>query len=142
MRSIGKFVRQHSNFETQFYGTTWHFFWFDFGRHQPRRNASDTAKAPSQFYSMMFGIPTFFCGIVALNPHRRKQAMTVATLLCLAAILSGLTWIMIHFSKDFARSAMPSVSPAPPVIAMTFNIHSFYRLQLDRLLKSKKETAV
>ena len=45
MRSIGKFVRQHSNFETQFYGTTWHYFWFDPGRYQPGRDASDTAES-------------------------------------------------------------------------------------------------
>ena len=96
-------------------------------------------KAPSQFYSMMFGIPTFFCGIVALNPHRRKQAMTVATLLCLAAILSGLTWIMIHYSKDFARSAMPSVSPAPPVIAMTITSTFVIVCSLIGFSKAKKK---
>ena len=59
-------------------------------------------KAPSQFYSMMFGIPTFFCGIVALNPHRRKQAMTVATLLCFCLLYTSPS------PRDGLLSRMPS----------------------------------
>ncbi|QDT11496.1 hypothetical protein [Planctomycetes bacterium K23_9] len=34
-----------------------------------------THKMPSLFVPMMFGIPILFCGIVGLNPHRRKYAM-------------------------------------------------------------------
>lgn len=41
-------------------------------------------KSPSQFIPMMFGIPVLFCGVVALNPHRRKHSMQVA--LGLAAV--------------------------------------------------------
>ncbi|NND96849.1 MAG: hypothetical protein HKN47_05915 [Pirellulaceae bacterium] len=32
-------------------------------------------KVPAQFIPMMIGIPILFCGIVGLNPHRRKQSM-------------------------------------------------------------------
>ena len=35
-------------------------------------------KTPTQFFPMMLGIPILFCGVVALNPHRRRHAMTAA----------------------------------------------------------------
>lgn len=38
----------------------------------------DPQKIPAQFIPMMFGIPLLFCGVVALNPHRRKVSMQVA----------------------------------------------------------------
>ncbi len=37
----------------------------------------DPEKIPAQFIPMMFGIPLLFCGVVALNPHRRKISMQV-----------------------------------------------------------------
>lgn len=45
-------------------------------------------KAPLFFIPMMLGIPILFFGVVALNPHRRRQALataaTIAGLGCLA----------------------------------------------------------
>jgi phosphate/sulfate permease len=47
-------------------------------------------KSPTQFYPMMLGIPVLFCGVVALNPHRRKHAMHVATgVALLGAVVGG-----------------------------------------------------
>lgn len=48
-----------------------------------------TVKSPSQFIPMMIGIPTLFCSVVALNPHRRKQAMRAAASLALLGALVG-----------------------------------------------------
>jgi hypothetical protein len=39
------------------------------------------AKSPTQFVPMMFGIPTLFCGVVSLNPHRRRHAMPTAAII-------------------------------------------------------------
>lgn len=39
------------------------------------------AKSPTQFVPMMFGIPTLFCGVVSLNPHRRRHAMPTAAVI-------------------------------------------------------------
>jgi uncharacterized membrane protein len=48
-------------------------------------------KLPIQFIPMMIGIPTLFCGVVALNPHRRKQAMqSVAALALLGTLVGGI----------------------------------------------------
>ena len=40
---------------------------------------SSTAKNGTQFFAIILGIPVLFLGVVALNPHRRKQAMQVTT---------------------------------------------------------------
>jgi len=48
-----------------------------------------TMKSPSQFIPMVIGIPALFCGVVALNPHRRKHAMRAAAILALAGTLVG-----------------------------------------------------
>jgi drug/metabolite transporter (DMT)-like permease len=48
-----------------------------------------TVKTPILFVPMMIGIPTLFCGVVALNPHRRKHAMRVAGVLALLGTSVG-----------------------------------------------------
>lgn len=76
-------------------------------------------KAPSQFYSMMFGIPTFFCGIVALNPHRRRHAMIIAAGIAGLGASSGSAWVLLNLSRIAEPVATDTVSPAPPIFAMT-----------------------
>ncbi len=46
-------------------------------------------KSPTQFIPMMLGIPLLFCGVVALNPHRRKHAMHVASAIGLLGAIAG-----------------------------------------------------
>ena len=46
-------------------------------------------KMPTQFYPMMLGIPILFCGVVGLNPHRRRYSMYVAAALALIGTLAG-----------------------------------------------------
>jgi len=48
-------------------------------------------KSPTQFIPMMLGIPLLFCGVVALNPHRRKHAMHVASAIGLLGAIAGAT---------------------------------------------------
>ena len=47
------------------------------------------AKSPVQFVPMMLGIPVLFCGVVGLNPHRRKHAMYVASAIALLGTIGG-----------------------------------------------------
>lgn len=48
-------------------------------------------KNPYQFVPMILGIPILFCGVVALNPHRRKHAMHVsATIAALGTFVAGM----------------------------------------------------
>jgi sugar phosphate permease len=46
-------------------------------------------KSPTQFIPMMLGIPVLFCGVVALNPHRRRHAMHVASAIGLLGAIAG-----------------------------------------------------
>ena len=45
-------------------------------------------KTPTQFVPMMAGIPLFFLGIVALNPHRRR----LATYACFLSLVPALAY--------------------------------------------------
>jgi hypothetical protein len=46
-------------------------------------------KTPTQFIPMMLGVPILFCGVVALNPHRRKYAMHTASLIAVLGAVCG-----------------------------------------------------
>lgn len=46
-----------------------------------------TQKSYTQFVPMMFGIPLLFCGVVALNPHRRGDAVFAALILALVGMV-------------------------------------------------------
>lgn len=53
-----------------------------------------SAKIPTQFYSMMLGIPILFCGVVSLNPHRRRLSMMVAAGISAIGALVGALWVI------------------------------------------------
>lgn len=55
-------------------------------------------KAPLLFIPMMLGIPILFFGVVALNPHRRKQALATAALLGGLGCLIGFGQLIHLFS--------------------------------------------
>ncbi|MGB1926191.1 MAG: hypothetical protein ACPHL6_06650 [Rubripirellula sp.] len=97
-------------------------------------------KSPSQFYSMMFGIPTFFCGIVALNPHRRRQSMLIATLLTVTGLLSGLVWISLNLIRDPSSNGSPDHPNLLPIIGMTATcgIFLFYSLIAFSQIRKRK----
>ncbi|TWT76287.1 hypothetical protein CA13_67800 [Planctomycetes bacterium CA13] len=46
-------------------------------------------KMPSQFFPMMLGVPILFCGVVGLNPHRRRVSMQVAAMIAAVGMLTG-----------------------------------------------------
>ena len=48
-----------------------------------------TTKSPYQFIPMILGIPMLFLGVVALNPHRRRQAMNVAASVSTMGLVVG-----------------------------------------------------
>ena len=54
----------------------------------------DPDKIPAQFIPMMFGIPLLFCGVVALNPHRRKISMLVAASINGLGGFCGFLWCL------------------------------------------------
>ena len=59
----------------------------------------DPHKIPAQFIPMMFGIPLLFCGVVALNPHRRKASMHTAAGVTGVVGVGGTVWCITRFLK-------------------------------------------
>lgn len=55
-------------------------------------------KAPVFFIPMMLGIPILFFGVVALNPHRRRQALSTAALIGALGSVIGCGQLMHFFS--------------------------------------------
>ncbi len=49
-----------------------------------------TMKSPFQFVPLMFGIPVLFCGIVGLNPHRRRITASLSALVMLLGVTIGI----------------------------------------------------
>lgn len=45
---------------------------------------------PALFIPMMFGIPVLFCGVVGLNPHRRRNSVATAAAIMLFAVVAAL----------------------------------------------------
>ena len=48
-----------------------------------------TIKLPSLVFPMMLGIPILVCGVVSLNPHRRKLGMFSAAIIGVFGLVSG-----------------------------------------------------
>ncbi|MFK8111742.1 MAG: hypothetical protein AB8B91_06055 [Rubripirellula sp.] len=55
-------------------------------------------KMPVQFIPMMLGIPLLFCGVVSLNPHRRKHAMHAAAAVAMLGALAGSIRVLVCLS--------------------------------------------
>ena len=47
-------------------------------------------KMPALFIPMMFGIPVLFCGVVGLNPHRRRNSVAIAAAIMLFCVVAAL----------------------------------------------------
>lgn len=100
-------------------------------------------KAPLQFIPMMFGIPTLFCGVVSLNPHRRRYAMFQAALL----VGFGAIIAMINIAALTVRlvSGGPvnritfSVVVAMAALCIVFVLTSLFLFQRGRSRKSRED---
>lgn len=56
-------------------------------------------KSPSLFFPMILGIPILFCGVVGLNPHRRRHALYVACSIATLGALAGLGRLGVLMSR-------------------------------------------
>ena len=76
---------------------------------------SSITKDPVQFIPMMFGIPVLFCGVVSLNPHRRRFAMRSAAVL---TAFGGLVGIVLIVSRMMSQVPDHAVSPRVAFVLM------------------------
>lgn len=57
----------------------------------PAGMVATMTKNPVQFIPMMLGIPILFCGVVGLNPHRRRLSVWTAVIIGLIGVVVGVT---------------------------------------------------
>lgn len=67
-------------------------------------------RLPTQFAPMIFGIPIFFCGVIGLNPHRRRLSMNSAFVIGLTGLLGSggraiYSWMMISRGETINQYA-------------------------------------
>jgi preprotein translocase subunit SecY len=74
-------------------------------------------KAPLLFLPMMLGIPIMFFGVVALNPHRRRQALTTAALIGALGCVIGCGHLL-HFFSLWRRSGAVNLHYTQIVVLM------------------------
>ncbi|MEO1616461.1 MAG: hypothetical protein AAFV88_11465 [Planctomycetota bacterium] len=63
------------------------------------------SKPPVLFIPMMCGIPILFFGVVALNPHRRRQALGTAALIGGLGCLVGFGHLL-HFCRVWLQQGI------------------------------------
>ncbi|MDA8744129.1 hypothetical protein N9N28_05805 [Rubripirellula amarantea] len=75
-------------------------------------------KHPIQFVPLMFGIPVLFCGVVGLNPHRRRISMHAAAGLTTLATVLGLTRVTIQFVTGALNQPPVGLQADPRYVTM------------------------
>jgi len=102
-----------------------------------------SVKSPILFIPMMIGIPTLFCGVVALNPHRRKQAMRAAATLALLGLTVGAirssVWTMRWIRDEQVLRYAFSLNVALMVISGTFFLICIASFLQDRRRSQTQE---
>ncbi len=102
-----------------------------------------TVKSPILFIPMMIGIPTLFCGVVALNPHRRKHAMRAAATLALLGLSVGTirssVWTMRWIRDEQVLRYAFSLNVALMVISGTFFLICITSFLQDRRRRQTQE---
>ena len=96
-----------------------------------------SVKYPTQFIPMMLGIPVLFCGVVALNPHRRKHAMQAASAVALLGAVAGATrvaYCLVELAggAEINRNAFQLVIATSVICAVFVVICVFFFIQTRR----------
>ena len=97
-----------------------------------------TDKNPTQFFPMMLGIPVLFCGVVALNPHRRKHAMQVAATVTAIGALLGLiraAFVLVQMVRGIEVNGPMLVL----VVAMSFTSFAFTAICVMSLMLTQRK---
>ncbi|WP_442506213.1 hypothetical protein SH528x_005045 [Novipirellula sp. SH528] len=94
-------------------------------------------KMPSQFCPMMFGIPMLFCGVVGLNPHRRKHAMYTAAAIALLGTLTGGSSVLFAMFRALRGIEVNSLA-MEVVIAMTVLCTIFLVVSLISFVQTRR----
>lgn len=94
-------------------------------------------KSPIQFIPMMIGIPTLFCGVVALNPHRRYQSMQAAAVLALSGTIVGCSRSAVWLF-DWMRNEPYDAYTAPVNLALMVVSGLFLLLCITSMIQDRR----
>ncbi len=98
-------------------------------------------KSPYQFIPMILGIPMLFLGVVALNPHRRRQAMHVAaSISTMGLIVGGLRSLFI--TVRWARGESINTFTLKMVLTMTAICLVFVVLWATTWLRQRRRSRI
>lgn len=97
-------------------------------------------KMPVQFVPMMLGIPLLFCGVVSLNPHRRRIAMNVAVgIASIGAVLGSLR--LLYCLTRMARGTDINRYALQVVVVMTVLCIIFVGICIVSMMQAKRRRA-
>jgi hypothetical protein len=85
------------------------------------------------FIPMIFGIPIFICGVISLNPHRRRTWLRFASALAWLGSLGGLVHIigvLLRWNRELAIAWVPAV-----IIGSLAGLLLAYAVIFQKLLK-------
>ena len=94
-------------------------------------------KAPLLFIPMMLGIPILFFGVVALNPHRRRQALATSALLGGLGCLIGCGHLL-HFASIYRSAGVVNLHGMRIVTLMVLICIAFLLGYLRNLRQSRR----
>ncbi len=103
-----------------------------------------SAKSPFQFVPLMFGIPVLFCGVVGLNPHRRRLCRPIAAVIMALGVLVGLMEMMQQvwgWSENLPlRPVLFAMSVVMTLVCIVFVLVFIVRWRIDSRRLSIRKT--
>ncbi len=100
-------------------------------------------KSPFQFVPLMFGIPVLFCGVVGLNPHRRRSCRTIAAgVMSLGLIVAGVETTcqaMIWSDRQPLRPVLFGLGVVMSLLCLVFVLIYLRRLFTDPRRRVRKK---
>lgn len=107
-------------------------------------------KIPTLFVPMMFGIPVLFCGVVGLNPHRRKASVNVTGVIMTVGLVIGLVQtvygLMIFDDRPVVESYAIRIMSAMTIICAAYCLICvgtwIWKVRSDKAAQRQPESTV
>lgn len=93
-------------------------------------------KSTFQFFPMMLGIPILFCGVVGLNPHRRRAAVATAAAVSLVGLVIG-CGVLVRYAIQLDENG-PQSRHALKVIGTMWGLCLVYFVILGRWILARQ----
>ncbi len=103
-------------------------------------------KSPLQFVPLMFGIPVLFCGVVGLNPHRRRISGAISAGIMAFGTIVGVVatsrCVLQWSEQQPLRPVLLTVGVLMAALCFVFVVIFFIRIAADRRRRLPKNLAI